>query len=72
VGDDQPGRAAVLGFELGLVVSTERAMAGGDRRRDRRRRSAGVHVVRLDDGEVSPYLTTVLDIGDQLELPTVA
>ena len=25
-------------------------------------------VVRLDDGEVSPYLTTVLDAGDQLEL----
>ena len=25
-------------------------------------------VVRLDDGEVSPYLTTVLDVGDQLEL----
>ena len=25
-------------------------------------------VVRLDDGEVSPYLTTALDVGDQLEL----
>jgi ferredoxin-NADP reductase len=25
-------------------------------------------VVRLDDGEVSPYLTTVLDVGDQFEL----
>ena len=25
-------------------------------------------VVRLDDGEVSPYLTTVADVGDQLEL----
>jgi ferredoxin-NADP reductase len=25
-------------------------------------------IVRLDDGEVSPYLTTVLDVGDQLEL----
>jgi ferredoxin-NADP reductase len=25
-------------------------------------------VVRLDDGEVSPYLTTVLDVGDQIEL----
>jgi len=25
-------------------------------------------VVRLDDGEVSPYLTTVLEAGDQLEL----
>jgi ferredoxin-NADP reductase len=25
-------------------------------------------VVRFDDGEVSPYLTTVLDVGDQLEL----
>jgi ferredoxin-NADP reductase len=25
-------------------------------------------VVRLDDGEVSPYLTTVLEVGDQLEL----
>jgi ferredoxin-NADP reductase len=25
-------------------------------------------VVRLDDGEVSPYLTTDLDVGDQLEL----
>jgi ferredoxin-NADP reductase len=25
-------------------------------------------VVRMDDGEVSPYLTTVLDAGDQLEL----
>jgi ferredoxin-NADP reductase len=25
-------------------------------------------VVRIDDGEVSPYLTTVLDVSDQLEL----
>lgn len=25
-------------------------------------------VVRLDDGEVSPYLTTVLEVGDQIEL----
>jgi ferredoxin-NADP reductase len=25
-------------------------------------------VVRFDDGEVSPYLTTVLDVGDQIEL----
>ena len=25
-------------------------------------------IVRIDDGEVSPYLTTVLDVGDQLEL----
>jgi ferredoxin-NADP reductase len=25
-------------------------------------------VVRFDDGEVSPYLTTVLDVGDQLEV----
>ncbi len=25
-------------------------------------------IVRLDDGEVSPYLTTVVDVGDQLEL----
>jgi ferredoxin-NADP reductase len=25
-------------------------------------------IVRLDDGEVSPYLTTVLDVGDQFEL----
>jgi ferredoxin-NADP reductase len=25
-------------------------------------------VVRFDDGEVSPYLTTVLDVGDQVEL----
>ena len=25
-------------------------------------------VVRIDDGEVSPYLTTVLDVGDELEL----
>jgi ferredoxin-NADP reductase len=25
-------------------------------------------VVRFDDGEVSPYLTTVLDLGDQIEL----
>lgn len=25
-------------------------------------------VVRLDDGEVSPYLTTVVEVGDQLEL----
>lgn len=25
-------------------------------------------VVRIDDGEVSPYLATVLDVGDQLEL----
>jgi ferredoxin-NADP reductase len=25
-------------------------------------------IVRLDDGEVSPYLTTVLDVADQLEL----
>jgi ferredoxin-NADP reductase len=25
-------------------------------------------VVRIDDGEVSPYLTTVLDAGDQFEL----
>ena len=25
-------------------------------------------VVRLDDGEVSPYLSTVLDVGDQFEL----
>jgi len=25
-------------------------------------------VVRLDDGEVSPYLTTIVDVGDQLEL----
>jgi ferredoxin-NADP reductase len=25
-------------------------------------------IVRFDDGEVSPYLTTVLDVGDQLEL----
>jgi ferredoxin-NADP reductase len=25
-------------------------------------------VVRIDDGEVSPYLTTVADVGDQLEL----
>ncbi len=25
-------------------------------------------IVRLDDGEVSPYLTTVLDVGDQLQL----
>jgi ferredoxin-NADP reductase len=25
-------------------------------------------VVRIDDGEVSPYLTTALDVGDQLEL----
>ena len=25
-------------------------------------------IVRLDDGEVSPYLTTVLDVGDPLEL----
>src|SRR3989440_4499717 len=25
-------------------------------------------VVRLADGEVSPYLTTVLEVGDQLEL----
>ncbi|MBO0730110.1 MAG: ferredoxin reductase [Acidimicrobiaceae bacterium] len=25
-------------------------------------------VVRLDDGEVSPYLTTVIEAGDQLEL----
>jgi ferredoxin-NADP reductase len=25
-------------------------------------------VIHLDDGEVSPYLTTILDIGDQVEL----
>lgn len=25
-------------------------------------------VVRLDDGEVSPYLTTVIEVGDQFEL----
>jgi ferredoxin-NADP reductase len=25
-------------------------------------------VVRIDDGEVSPYLTTVLDVGDQIEV----
>ena len=25
-------------------------------------------VVRIDDGEVSPYLTTILDSGDQMEL----
>ena len=25
-------------------------------------------VVRFDDGEVSPYLTTVIDVGDQFEL----
>ena len=25
-------------------------------------------VVRIDDGEVSPYLATVLDVGDQIEL----
>jgi ferredoxin-NADP reductase len=25
-------------------------------------------VVRFEDGEVSPYLTTILDVGDQLEL----
>ena len=25
-------------------------------------------IVRLEDGEVSPYLTTVLDVGDQIEL----
>ena len=25
-------------------------------------------VVRIDDGEVSPYLSTVLDVGDQFEL----
>jgi ferredoxin-NADP reductase len=25
-------------------------------------------VVRIDDGEVSPYLTTVLDVGDQIEM----
>lgn len=25
-------------------------------------------VVRLDDGEVSPYLTTILEVGDQIEL----
>ncbi|HWC11160.1 MAG TPA: ferredoxin reductase [Acidimicrobiales bacterium] len=25
-------------------------------------------IERIDDGEVSPYLTTVLDVGDQLEL----
>jgi ferredoxin-NADP reductase len=25
-------------------------------------------VVRFDDGEVSPYLTTVVDVGDQIEL----
>src|SRR5437588_4133946 len=25
-------------------------------------------VVRIDDGEVSPYLTTILDVGDQIEL----
>jgi ferredoxin-NADP reductase len=25
-------------------------------------------IVRIDDGEVSPYLTTVLDVGDQFEL----
>jgi ferredoxin-NADP reductase len=25
-------------------------------------------IVRIDDGEVSPYLTTTVDIGDQLEL----
>jgi ferredoxin-NADP reductase len=25
-------------------------------------------IVRLDDGEVSPYLATVLEVGDQLEL----
>ncbi len=25
-------------------------------------------IVRIDDGEVSPYLTTVLDAGDELEL----
>src|SRR5262249_33939643 len=25
-------------------------------------------VVRIDDGEVSPYLTTVVEVGDQLEL----
>jgi ferredoxin-NADP reductase len=25
-------------------------------------------VVRLDDGEVSPYLTTVVDVGDQIEM----
>ncbi len=25
-------------------------------------------IVRIDDGEVSPYLTTILDVGDELEL----
>src|SRR5437667_2574741 len=25
-------------------------------------------VVRLDDGEVSPYLTTMVEVGDQFEL----
>ena len=25
-------------------------------------------IARIDDGEVSPYLTTVLDVGDELEL----
>lgn len=25
-------------------------------------------IVRIEDGEVSPYLTTVLDVGDQLEV----
>src|SRR5437660_5504148 len=31
-------------------------------------RSLELTVVRLADGEVSPYLTSVLEVGDQLEL----
>ena len=67
--DDWPGHRAGQHIDLRLTAedgySAQRSYSiasapGSDR--------LELTVVRLDDGEVSPYLTTVLDAGDQVEI----
>ena len=67
--DDWPGHRAGQHIDVRLTAedgySAQRSYSiasppGADR--------LELTVVRLDDGEVSPYLTTVLDVGDQVEI----
>jgi len=66
---DWPGHRAGQHVDVRLTAedgySAERSYSIASRPGDAR---LELTVVRIDDGEVSPYLTTILDAGDPLEL----
>ncbi len=66
---DWPGHRAGQHVDVRLTAedgySAQRSYSIASRPGDER---LALTIVRIDDGEVSPYLTTVLDVGDELEL----